>query len=144
MSARTTALLLIGAAGVALGVHAAGSSPTPVTSVGQLEFQAHCAACHGVSGKGDGPFAVMLLHRAPDLTTYAARNGGAFPRQLAWETIDGRPYGGDDNPSRQMPLFGLDFRADAQEGVEATAFPEWQVSSRIAGLVDYVAGLQAK
>ncbi len=144
MSARTTTLLLIGAAGVALGVHAAGSGPASVHSAGQLEFQAHCAACHGADGKGNGPLSVALLHRAPDLTTYAARNGGAFPRQLAWDTIDGRPYGGDDNPSRQMPLFGLEFRDDAQRGVEALAAPEWQVSERIAGLVDYLASLQTK
>ena len=86
----------------------------------------------------------QLLHPAPDLTTYARRNGGTFPNQLAWASIDGRPYLGDDTPGRQMPLFGLEFRADAQTGPEATAYPEWQVSERIAALVDYLSGLQKK
>jgi mono/diheme cytochrome c family protein len=143
MSTRTTAILLAGAAGLAMSAFAARSSAEP-WSAAKLDYQAHCASCHGDSGKGNGPMAGMLMHRTPDLTTYAARNGGAFPRQLAWETIDGRPYAGDDNPSRQMPVWGLEFREEAQVGPDATPYPEWQVSRRIAALVDYVASLQKK
>ncbi len=143
MSTRTTAVLLAGAAGLALSAFAAGSA-SDQWSVGRLEYQAHCAGCHGNAGTGGGPLNAQLMHPAPDLTTFAARNGGMYPRQLAWETIDGRPYLGDDTPSRQMPVFGIEFREDAQTGPEATAYPEWQVSGRIAALVDYVASLQAK
>ncbi len=143
MSARTRLTVAAGAAGLAFSAFAAGVAGDR-WNVGHLEYQVHCAACHGDTGRGGGPLNVQLLHPAPDLTTYARRNGGTFPRQLAWEAIDGRPYLGDDTPGRQMPLFGLEFRADAQSGAEATAYPEWQVSGRIAALVDYLATLQAR
>lgn len=141
MSTRAKVTVLAGAVGLALSAFAAGTS-SDRWSVGHLEYQAHCAACHGTAGRGGGPLNPQLMHPAPDLTTYARRNGGMFPTQLAWEAIDGRPYLGDDTPARQMPLFGLEFRADAQSGAEATAYPEWQVSERIAALVDYLATLQ--
>jgi mono/diheme cytochrome c family protein len=34
---------------------------------GQRAFDATCAACHGVDGKGSGPFAEQLKSRLPDL-----------------------------------------------------------------------------
>ena len=47
--------------------------------VGKREYQANCANCHGVGGKGDGPIADLLTKKATDLTTLAKKNGGVFP-----------------------------------------------------------------
>jgi mono/diheme cytochrome c family protein len=46
---------------------------------GKYEYDAHCATCHGMSGKGDGPFALCVPkirfcnirgegHREPSMT----------------------------------------------------------------------------
>jgi len=46
-------------------------SPAPVLS-GRGLFEAHCAVCHGPTGKGDGPGARVILQRIPDFTDPAA------------------------------------------------------------------------
>lgn len=43
------------------------SSPPKV--IGQEVFEQKCAACHGISGKGDGPAASALTHKPADLTS---------------------------------------------------------------------------
>jgi cytochrome c553 len=46
---------------------------------GPALYKAYCAVCHGNSGRGDGPMAVSLKTKPPDLARIAARSGGAFP-----------------------------------------------------------------
>jgi len=47
-------------------------------SPGELEYLTSCAVCHGVDGKGDGPFVNFLNVDMPDLTMYAKNNNGLF------------------------------------------------------------------
>ena len=59
--------------------------------------------------------------RPPDLTLFAARNGGTFPAALVGKIIDGRPplpgHGGPD-----MPVWGDAFRrVNENLGMSATA-----------------------
>lgn len=73
---------------------------------GAMLFERHCAVCHGLGLRGDGPMAEVLMVPPPDLTRIAERYDG-FPRVgMAWK-IDGRDplvsHGGD------MPLFGFVF-----------------------------------
>ncbi|WP_366141711.1 c-type cytochrome [uncultured Boseongicola sp.] len=49
-----------------------------------------CAACHGVSGTGDGPMVEFMSVKVPDLSLLAARNDGDFPMLDVIQTIDGR------------------------------------------------------
>jgi mono/diheme cytochrome c family protein len=44
-------------------------------------FEANCASCHGVSGKGDGPAAQALNPKPADLATMAPQHS---PGDLAW------------------------------------------------------------
>jgi hypothetical protein len=60
------------------------------TDFGQREYDNQCAVCHGKLGKGDGPYAGIVDTRIADLTTLTKRNGGVFPLQRVYETIDGR------------------------------------------------------
>ncbi len=41
-----------------------------------------CAACHGVTGKGDGPATPALGNPAPDLTQFGAATGNDYHAQL--------------------------------------------------------------
>lgn len=116
---------------------------------GRSEYQSNCASCHGAGGKGDGPVAPALSKKPSDLTTLAKRNGGALPVQLVWDMIDGRsqvPLGVSAHGSRDMPVWGDDYRAIARlSGDPAVANnPEWFVRGRIVALIDYLQRIQAK
>ncbi|MBP7573024.1 MAG: c-type cytochrome [Rhodoferax sp.] len=106
---------------------------------GKSEFEASCASCHGVSGKGDGTLRPFLVRAPSDLTTLAKRNGSVFPTQRVWEIIDGRgsveigPHG-----SRDMPIWGQIYRS------EDTQPYELHVRVRISALLDYLSRIQEK
>lgn len=141
MSARSLAVIAAGALGLSFATFAAEPGKY---DFGKYEYQAKCASCHGLSGKGDGPAAKALKKAPPDLTTYAKRNGGAFPTQLAWQVIDGRPIEGGAHGSREMPVWGQDFRRDVLKSPEPPAAPEWYVAGKIQALIDYLTSIQVK
>jgi mono/diheme cytochrome c family protein len=139
MSARTVAILIAGIFGVA---SAALAADPPKAAFGKDQFNARCASCHGVSGKGNGPVAKQVGTTVPDLTTYAKRNGGKFPVELAWMKIDGRPVSFDTE--RNMPVWGRDFRHEAIANVDAKAKPESYVAAEIAAIVEYMKTIQVR
>lgn len=109
---------------------------------GKSEFETSCASCHGASGKGDGVRFRHFSTPPADLTTLAKRNGGVFPFQRVWDTVDGRteiengPHG-----TRDMPVWGLVYRAQAQDTPHP---PDWYARNRLAALLDYLARIQEK
>ena len=115
---------------------------------GKYEYYAKCASCHGTSGRGDGTVAKYLIKAPPDLTTYAKRNGGVFPTQLAWQAIDGRPVAIGAHGTPEMPVWGQEFRREAirpADRMDPTGpSPEWHVARRITALIDYLASMQTK
>ena len=110
----------------------------PVSAVnGSSVFRTYCASCHGTSAKGDGPLAESMRRRPADLTEIAKRNGGVFPSDLVFRTIDGRqPVRGHGGPD--MPVWGDAFRRSLAGGDEAS------VRSRIQSLVAYLESIQTK
>lgn len=139
MSARSWSVIVAGALG--LGVFGAAADDFAQLQFGKQEYLDKCAVCHGESGLGAGDSTEALLRKPGDLTSYARRNGGAFPTQLAWATIDGRTLDEHVQRSREMPLFGQDYRNEALANPTYKA-PEAYVSQRIDALVSYVATLQ--
>lgn len=109
---------------------------------GKKEFESSCASCHGVSAKGDGALFRYLVKPPSDLTTLARRNGGVFPSQRVWETIDGStvteigPHG-----TREMPVWGQVYRDRAQDTQHE---PDWYAAHRMASLIYYLARIQEK
>ena len=102
---------------------------------GSRLFRMHCAACHGVDGRGAGPMATQLRRTPPDLTQFAARNGGLFPRERVYRIIDGR-----DVPSHgigEMPVWGDVFRR-GDDDTEAS------VKARIDAIVRYLEAIQGR
>lgn len=69
-------------------------------------YRAHCAACHGPEGKGNGPAAVALKTKPADLTILAKNNGGNFPTQRVQKFISGDDPSVVAHGSREMPVWG--------------------------------------
>src|ERR1035441_6083333 len=57
--------------------HVPAAYTTP--SSGKGMYDAYCASCHGLDGKGDGPAAPALKMPTTNLTTLAVNNKGVFP-----------------------------------------------------------------
>lgn len=115
-----------------------------IVDVGKGEYNAACASCHGLQGRGDGPAADQLKTRVPDLTGLAKANNGVFPFDKVYQIIDGqaeiKAHG-----SREMPIWGAAFRRQTSAYFENYAGdPESGARSRILALVEYVYRLQRK
>jgi mono/diheme cytochrome c family protein len=85
---------------------------------GEIVYQRYCAACHGMTGRGDGPAAAALSPPPTDLTrlTYdldglmrridgreTVRAHGS-PRMPVWGDAFGHGLVGEDPPSRRARL----------------------------------------
>lgn len=106
---------------------------------GKLEYESSCASCHGDKGKGNGAMREFLTKAPTDLTTLSKRNGGVFPTNRVYETIDGRTsvmIG--SHGAREMPVWGNVFRSDDMQP------RDWYARDRISSLVDYLARIQEK
>ena len=113
------------------------SLPTQQSYSGSELFKTYCAACHGTSAHGDGPLAANMKKPPPDLTQFAARNGGVFPAALVAQIIDGRqPVKGHGGPD--MPVWGDAFRASRLGSSEES------VQARIKALVEYLERIQER
>jgi mono/diheme cytochrome c family protein len=92
------------AAALAAAAPAGAEEPPTGPEAGRAVFLEACAGCHGAGARGDGPTAALLTVDVPDLTRFAARNGGAYDIGRVIRTVDGRvglaAHGGP------MPMFG--------------------------------------
>ena len=105
-------------------------------SSGKGMYDAYCASCHGIDGKGDGPAAPALKMAATNLTLLTAKNHGAFPSAHVAAVIQGdamTPAHG----SKEMPVWGPIFHT---MGGHSQA----QVQLRIRNLTNYLESIQAK
>ena len=133
---------------VFLGTVTLGVSTMPIAAdqldIGKREYDASCANCHGLNGKGGGSFAEMLQVSMPDLTTLSKRNGGVFPISRVYSVIDGREAV-KAHGTREMPIWGrhLSFRA-APEYDDYPYEREEFVRARILAVIDYLYRLQQK
>jgi nucleotide-binding universal stress UspA family protein len=115
----------------------AAGSQIKQTIAGAELFRTYCATCHGPAARGDGPLASSMTRKPPDLTELARRNGGAFPSELAFRTIDGKnPVRGHGGPD--MPVWGDAFARSRDGGDEN------KVKQMIQSLVDYLESIQAR
>ena len=111
---------------------------------GKREYDSNCAGCHGLKGKGDGPYKPYLTKSPSDLTVLSKNNSGVYPFDHVYMVVDGRLDIGAHG-SRDMPIWG------AKYSVEAAAFymdvpyhPEAFVRTRILALTEHIFRLQAK
>lgn len=128
---------------VMLGACSMAAANEASISAGKADFMTYCAACHGVSGRGEGTVAEFLTIAAADLTKLAKTNGGMFPRDRAIKVIDGREQV-KVHGARDMPIWGdwFKFEADASEAGKGAS--EAVVRKRIITLVNYIESIQEK
>jgi mono/diheme cytochrome c family protein len=107
-----------------------------------------CAACHGVSGKGDGPVARTLKLRPADLTSLSKTNKGVFPFSRVYEVIDGR-FEVEAHGKRDMPIWGEIYKP-TWNSIQSPVPPVYSkevaesiVRSRILALIEYISTLQS-
>ncbi len=109
-----------------------------ITDGGEL-YAVLCSACHGKSGKGDGPASPALKKKVPDLTILSANNNGEFPFNDVKKAITGKSkiisHGTVD-----MPIWGQAF-----EGVNPQRKMyrrEAAAKLRIHNLTEYLSTIQ--
>ena len=110
-------------------------SSLPADDTGRVLFVQHCSACHGTSGRGDGPAADTFRTRPPDLTRLASRNGGVFAADRIHRVIDGRGVTAHGTP--EMPVWGEVFRRKPNLDEDA-------VKARIEAIVRYLRSIQER
>jgi mono/diheme cytochrome c family protein len=108
--------------------------PTSAAS-GKEMYEAYCAVCHGIDGKGNGPAAEALKVPPTDLTVLAEKDGGKYPAMKVAAIIRGEEVLAAHG-SKEMPIWGRLFWS--MSGHEA------EVQQRVANLNDYVGSLQKK
>ncbi len=134
---------LIAAAGVICASMSAQTNPAAAKPYEHLIyplkgpdlFRAHCAPCHGLDGKGDGPVASTLKTKPADLTVLAKNNGAKFPAERASKFISGDEAVAAHG-TREMPVWGPIFHqveADQDFG-----------NVRLQNLVKYLETIQQK
>lgn len=114
-------------------------APRGAAAEGRTAFADHCATCHGLAGRGDGPMASVLTVSPPDLTALSEGNGGVFPLGRVLRRVDGRDevlaHGG------AMPIFGL--LLDGPPAVVlAPDGSEIMTSEALAGIAQWLSEVQ--
>ena len=106
---------------------------------GEVLYARHCAACHGIEARGDGPVAPSLLRKPTDLTLLARANGGRFDATRIAAVIDGRsPV--VEHGTREMPVWGVVFESELAD----EAYTGYRAIERSRTLTDYLATLQVE
>jgi hypothetical protein len=112
--------------------------------LGKREFKANCVACHGVSGKGNGPLNELLKRGASGLTKLQQRNGGVFLVERTYRIIEG---GGEpEHGPSDMPVWGRQYsvKKAAVYYMDVPYNQEVYVRMRILSLLKYLSRLQTK
>jgi mono/diheme cytochrome c family protein len=135
-------LVMISALAVAQQAPAKSSTEVrhvPITNApsnsGKEMFKSYCAVCHGTDAKGNGPAASAMKTPPTDLTVLAKKDG-KYPAAHVAAVIRGQANT-PSHGSQDMPVWGPLFSSISQ-GHDS------QVQQRIANLVTYIEGLQAK
>lgn len=107
-------------------------------NIGAALYDNHCAVCHGLEGRGNGPFAPALVLQPPALNDLMIRHG-IFPITRIVMRIDGRePLVSHGSP---MPIYGPFF--DGQDTpLKAETGQPVMTSQPIVDLVAYLRQIQ--
>jgi mono/diheme cytochrome c family protein len=112
------------------------------TEIGREEYRLHCAACHGLEGRGDGPIGQILKTPAPNLALITERNGGKFPVRKIYDIIEGSSVIAAHG-TRDMPLWGERYRkASKPQTPDQASIASDLAQQRVLSLVYFLGTLQ--
>ncbi|SPF81599.1 c-type cytochrome [Pseudoprimorskyibacter insulae] len=118
----------------------ATESVSQEVEAGRALFRTHCATCHGLEARGNGPMAGVLTVQPINLTELAAANGGSFPMKRVIERIDGRdPLVSHGSP---MPVYGDYFETLFDLSVRTPDGDTVKTSRPVLDLVMYLQSVQ--
>ncbi|GGA04208.1 hypothetical protein GCM10011326_14680 [Salipiger profundus] len=124
---------------MALAVVVTGASAQDA-DIGRGLYHTHCATCHGLEGRGDGPMSGVLLIKPVNLTELTAANGGTFPLERVVKRIDGRdPLVSHGSP---MPVYGDYFEGIFDVPIKTPAGQPVLTSRPVVNLVAYLLEIQ--
>lgn len=106
-----------------------------VEVAGKNRYMDYCAVCHGDDAKGAGPFANLLATAPSDLTVLTKNAGGEFPFNRIFETIDGRTNVGGAHGSKEMPIWGGEWKG-------SSVASETALRGRILEMIIYLRSVQ--
>jgi mono/diheme cytochrome c family protein len=86
-------------------------------TAGKLAYRDYCSACHGGTGKGDGPVADEFKTPPPDLTMMAKNNNGEFPTHHFLAVLH-FGVGGHAHGTSDMPVWGPLFHGPGKDLVQ--------------------------
>jgi mono/diheme cytochrome c family protein len=101
---------------------------------GRSLYLAHCATCHGASGRGDGPMAQYLRVAPANLAAITARNKGIFPTATIQRIVDGRQMLALHGSA--MPVWGDAFSPAGNTAEDEVA------AAKIRAIVTYLESMQ--
>ena len=102
---------------------------------GKQMYEAYCAACHGVNGKGNVRAAAALSQPPTDLSLLSSSNGGKFPAYRVRYLLMDQNYH-HDRAAGSMPVWAPAFKSLQQQHPEL-------VTLRVRNLVAYLEAMQA-
>lgn len=139
MTHRSILLLIV--AGTILASPLAGEEADPKRAqLGNKLYIGYCGSCHGRLAQGDGPVAEYLKIPPSDLTRISQRNGGEFPYERVYKTIDGREESILAHGSREMPIWGEAFRTFSFSAPRGGG--ELTVRRKIEDLIHFLQSIQ--
>lgn len=148
MKSKLVRALTVGtiAVGAATMAHAQQSGlAEQYVDAGKYEYDRHCAECHGLSAKGDGPFVQLLRSGTvmPNLTELSQKNGGVFPFTRVYGTIDGTVRVRAHGSRIGMPIWGEVYQAESRN-LSPIYNPDVFARAKILALIEYIYRLQEK
>ncbi|EPX79630.1 c-type cytochrome [Salipiger mucosus] len=120
----------------------AGPGAAQDADVGRALYHQHCATCHGLEGRGEGPMAGVLLIKPVNLTELTAANGGTFPLERVVKRIDGRdPLVSHGSP---MPVYGDYFESGFDVPIKTPGGQPVLTSRPAVDIVSYLLEIQRR
>ena len=108
---------------------------------GKQDYDRYCASCHGADGKGSGKALYVIPGIKPSsLTRLSKKNGGEFPTDEVYRSIDGRA-GIPSHKRFDMPFWGVRMQ---EQGNAFTPESEAAVKRRLSDIVSYIESIQEK
>ena len=137
----STGLLLQPAPATAEDDETVGEHPGFLAAKGRVTFRRYCASCHGAEADGKGNVAQFLKVGPADLREFLRRYDGDFPKELIYESIDGRKVV-RSHGTRDMPIWGEVFQSPLVEATAPDETGEERADRKIRELVYFLETIQ--